>query len=79
MLPHEHVAMNIRGYVGRLGTKTTQLSSVLEISPDMVRKKMRADHPFSFDEVGIIANYIDVPYEKLVEGATGYAKKAAED
>jgi hypothetical protein len=77
MLPHEQVAMNVRGYLARKGTKTTQVASVLEISPDMVRKKLRADNAFSFDEIGILANYLDVPFTDLVEGAAGFSKDSS--
>jgi transcriptional regulator with XRE-family HTH domain len=61
-------ALNVRGEMARKGFTQTRVASALGVSQASVSARLRGVTPFSIDELVTLAQVLDVPLDRLLEG-----------
>ncbi|WP_237196934.1 helix-turn-helix domain-containing protein [Rothia nasimurium] len=62
----ETVARNVRAEVARHGANITQMAEQLSISKQSASQKWRGNVPYSFDELDLLAGWLEVSPETFV-------------
>ena len=60
------VAANIRAEMARKGSSQRALAAALEMSPTAISKRLSGRTPIDLDELGKIAQFLDMPAERLL-------------